>query len=194
MNDEIYNLRVERLTDEHNERVDSARQEAETIRGLQNDRRDALAQGDRNTAKYFDKEICEAEGRYLALLRDIQPPQQQGQLTQAKAEYVTKHADQLLRPHWSGLKDASGRPFTNLEAISFAHDRAAAMGILEDSREYFEALDVVGPQGEPTTITTGDEALAMTRRGKHGQLSAREYNEQVRRLAWAKSRGDYRDK
>jgi hypothetical protein len=191
-NDPLYDLRVERLREDFNMKAEEARQEAETIRSMQGDLRDALASNDREYAKRLDRDICEAEQRYLGLVRELQP-QQQG-LTQAKAEYVSRHGDQLLRPHWSGLRHQNGVPVTNLEAIAYGHDRAAQMGIPEDSPEYFQALDVLGPVGEPTTITSGDEALNLVRRSKYGKdLKAVDYNKQVRKLAAAKAGGNYRD-
>ena len=191
-NDPLYDLRVERLREDFNMKAEEARQEAETIRSMQGDLRSALASNDREYAKRLDRDICEAEQRYLGLVRELQP-QQQG-LTPAKQEYVAKHADQLLRPHWSGLRHQNGQPVSNLEAVAFGHDRAAQMGIPEDSDSYFEALDVLGPAAEPTVIQTGDEALALARQSKYGKdLKASEYNRQVRKLAAAKQAGSYRD-
>jgi hypothetical protein len=191
-NDPLYDLRVERLREDFNMKAEEARQEAETIRSMQGDLRSALASNDREYAKQLDRDICEAERRYLQLAAELQP-QQQG-LTPAKQEYVAKHADQLLRPHWSGLRHQNGQPVSNLEAVAFGHDRAAQMGIPEDSDSYFEALDVLGPAAEPTVIQTGDEALALARQSKYGKdLKASEYNRQVRKLAAAKQAGSYRD-
>jgi len=192
-NDPLYDLRVERLREDFNMKAEEARQEAETIRSMQGDLRSALASNDREYAKRLDRDICEAEQRYLQLAAELQPPQQG--LTPAKQEYVAKHADQLARPHWSGLKYQDGRSVSNLEAIAYGRDRAIGMGIQEDSPEYFQALDVLGPQAESTVIQTGDEALTLVRRSKYGKgLKASDYNKQVYRLAEAKSRGDYRDK
>jgi hypothetical protein len=83
---------------------------------------------------------------YTGQLQKMQP--QSGQITPAKAEYISRHATELHRPHWSGVRGADGRPATNADAMAYAHDRALQMGLREDSPEYFAAIDVVAPQSE----------------------------------------------
>jgi hypothetical protein len=191
-NDPLYDLRIERLREEFSQRADEAQQEAENIRTLQEDRRNALQAGDREGAKFFDRECVEAESRYLKLAAELAPPA--NQLLPQEVEHFAKYQSQWGQPHWSGLTDQTGRKLTNYEiGLMYGHDAAQQYGE-RGSAANIAALEVLGPVNPDTAIRTGDEALNLVRQSKYGRnLKASDYNKQVRRLAAAKAGGSYRD-
>ena len=186
-NDPLYDLRVERLREEFEIKAEEARQETEIIRNLQEDRRAALARGDRESAKLFDKDLCEAEQRYLRLAAELQ--QQPQGLSAEKQDFVSKYSPEQLvgRPHWFGKSKYGDSPISGLDALAHAHEVAKALNIPDDSKEYFDLMQHAAPQTENAAIRTGDEALNLARQSKYGKdLKASEYNRQVRKLAAAK--------
>jgi hypothetical protein len=185
---DLYQLRRQTLAAQRQDRVREAEGLADAIHQNQQFAREAQERGDIDTARYYMSAIMEDEVKFQELALELQPPDQRNQMTPAKAEYLAKHADKLAKPHWSGLG------INNLGAIAYAHDRAAQMGIPEDSPEYFAALDVVGPQGDSTNITSGDEALSLVRQSKYGKdLTAKQYNANAKTLYQLKRKGMYRD-
>jgi hypothetical protein len=183
MSEDLYRLRLQNLEIRQQTLAQEAQQIAEGIKSEQDYARDCLRNGDTDGARYADERLMELESDYQSRVLELQSMQpQQNQLTEAKVAYMQKHADQLNRPHWSGVMGADGRMATNLDALAYAHDRALQMGIPEDSPQYFEAINVLGPQGE-SALPTPDEVAASC------GISGREYNAGVRRLISEKQRG-----
>jgi hypothetical protein len=124
----------------------------------------------------------ELESDYQSRVLELQSMQpQQGQLTQAKADYIAKHAEQLNQQHWSGIPGVS-----NLQALGYAHDRALQMRIPEESPEYWQAIDVLAPQ-TTNELPTPDEIA------KNCNISGRQYNDGVRKLWHERQTGKRRD-
>jgi len=176
--------------------------EARELHGYLSDSRETARQYLKNN----DLESARSEDSYaMSLERDLETklielqnaggiPTRENAFTQEKAQFLGQYADQLHRPSWLGVIDGQGRPANNLQAIAYAHERAKALGFEEDSPGYFEAMRVLAPQGEGTSVVSGDEALAITRNSKYGRdLDARTFNKGVHELHRRKAAGDYKD-
>jgi hypothetical protein len=175
-NDDLVAIRQQRLIERANRLVEERSNLIEQHRDTRNDISRNAANGDSETAKYYD-EVAEGIEQQIQTI-DLELQQytpQSGQITQAKVDYLNKHADNLNRAHWSGVT-------TNLGAIAYGHDQALAMGLQEDSPEYFALIDKIAPAGE-SALPSADEAARIS------GVDPKTYNSGVRRLIHEKQRG-----
>jgi hypothetical protein len=180
---DLYRLRQKNLELRQQRKAEECQQLAEDITSTQRQVNDCLRAGDTEGARANDEWLMELESNYQTHVLELQSMQPQGnQLTEAKLQYVAKHADQLQRPHWSGVMGVDGRMATNLDALAYGHDRALALGLREDSPEYFAAIDALAPQSE-SALPTPDEAARIS------GVSGRDYNAGVRRLISERQKG-----
>jgi hypothetical protein len=182
MSEDLYRLRLQTIELRRQGLAQEAEQIATDIKYEQAQARDCLRNGDTDGARYADERLMELESDYNTKLCDLHAMSpQQGQLTQAKADYIQQHASQLQEQHWSGIPGV-----TNLQALGYAHDRALQLGIPEDSEAYFQAIDVLAPQTADTLPTPDEIARGCG-------ISGREYNAGVRRLWHERKTGQRRD-
>lgn len=186
--EQISRLRAERHQRETTERINELERDyADYIA-----QRDAAAESnDLDTFEYADREAERIETEY----RQVAPPAPPQPFTETEQDYLRgcSMAD-LARPHWSGIKSPDGKPLSTWDALVGGSGYATQnLGLDRNSAAYREALEVLGP-AEQTGVPTADEFLKTFNETSKHKISAKDYNENVKKLVAAKQRGEYPDR
>jgi hypothetical protein len=151
---------------------------------------EAAAKADWQTAAYHARECKKLEQEAAPYVQAAQQQQPQSQYSRAELDLMQHYPDQV-RKNWNTAKTAAN----NLIASKMKADPEADLWAYRNSPEYIgtiaHACGILDANfAESNETTSANEALRACQ-SKYGEVSASEYNENVKRLAELKKYGLY---